>query len=52
MGGTLHCDRSKEELIDYKTRKRGRTRVTHGMQSNYDGSTHRKNKAAKEFFEL
>jgi hypothetical protein len=40
----------QEELIDYKTRKRGKTRVTRGIQSSYDGSTHRRNKAIKEFF--
>jgi hypothetical protein len=38
----------QEELIDYKTRKRGKTRVTRGMQSNYDGSTHRRYKTIKD----
>jgi hypothetical protein len=31
-------------------KKTGKTRVTRGMQSSYDGSTHRRNKATKEFF--
>jgi hypothetical protein len=31
-------------------KKRGNTRVTRGMQSNYDDSTHRRNTETKEFF--
>jgi hypothetical protein len=38
--------------MDYKTRKRGNTRVTRGMQSSYDGSMHRRNKETKEFFRV
>jgi hypothetical protein len=34
--------------MDYKTRKWGKTRVTCGMQSNYDDSTHRRHKAIKD----
>jgi hypothetical protein len=41
-----------EELIDYKTRKQGKMRVTRGMQSNYDGSTHRRHKLMMDFFEF
>jgi hypothetical protein len=41
-----------EELIDYKTRKWGKTRVARGMQSNYDGFTHKRHKAMKDFFEF
>jgi hypothetical protein len=33
-------------------KKRGKTRVTRGMESNYDGSTHRRHKATKNFVEL
>jgi hypothetical protein len=30
------------------TRKQGKTRVTRGMQSNYDGSTHRRHKTTND----
>jgi hypothetical protein len=46
MGGTLHHDRSdtRRSLSTTRQKKQGKTRVTRGMQSNYNDSTHRRHK--------
>jgi hypothetical protein len=39
----------QEELIDYKTRKQGKMKATHGMQNNYGSSTLRRSMATGTF---
>jgi hypothetical protein len=49
MGGTLHCDRSNTRRSLSTTRqKTGQNESNRGMQSNYDGSMHRRYKVLKD----